>query len=80
MHDKKTIIVRIKDTGQGIDAKKEENLFEPFFTTKKEGMGMGLSVCRTIIREHGGNIWVANDPEGGVSFFVTLPLQHEKKT
>jgi signal transduction histidine kinase len=79
MYDNKTILVSIKDTGHGIDEKDKEKLFKPFITTKKEGMGMGLSVCRTIIKEHGGDIWTENDPEGGASFFITLPLQQEKE-
>ena len=51
--------------------------FEPFFTTKVQGMGLGLSVCRTIITAHGGKLWAANNPERGATFHFTLPASTE---
>jgi signal transduction histidine kinase len=50
-----------------------KHLFSPFYTTKPEGMGMGLSICRTIIESLGGRIWVTQHPDSGVTFHVTVP-------
>jgi signal transduction histidine kinase len=67
--------VAIEDSGPGIPADKVARLFEPFFTTKAAGMGMGLSIARTIIESHGGRIWAENCPSGGgATFRFTLPL------
>jgi len=65
--------VSVSDRGRGIDAESAEHLFQPFFTTKPEGMGLGLSVCRSIAEFHGGEIWATPDPAGGVTFHFTLP-------
>jgi two-component system sensor kinase FixL len=74
--------VRISDTGPGLAPEVLERLFQPFVTTKAEGMGVGLSICRTIIEAHGGEISAFNRPEGGAVFRFTLrngglPLPHE---
>ena len=63
----------IEDSGPGIPAGKAEQVFLPFFTTKEGGMGMGLSIARTIIESHGGRIWAENHPVGAV-FRFSLPL------
>jgi two-component system, LuxR family, sensor kinase FixL len=65
--------VRVADTGPGISPALAERLFEPFMTTKKSGMGVGLSICRTIIDAHGGRIWIEETPGGGATFAFTLP-------
>ena len=62
------------DTGSGIPADKLKMVFEPFFTTKAHGMGMGLSIARTIVEAHGGCIWADNRAEGGAVFRISLPL------
>jgi two-component system sensor kinase FixL len=67
------VAVRVSDTGAGIDPNVMEKLFQPFVTTKKQGMGVGLSICRTIVEAHGGNISVEANPGGGTTFCVTLP-------
>jgi signal transduction histidine kinase len=65
--------VAVRDTGPGLSADNLQQLFEPFFTTKSSGMGMGLSICRTIVEEHGGRLWASeNEPQGAV-FQFTLP-------
>lgn len=50
------------------------NLFQPFVTTKEKGMGLGLSICRSIIDAHGGRLWVTPNPEGGVTFHFTVEV------
>jgi two-component system, LuxR family, sensor kinase FixL len=67
-------LVSVSDTGSGISEEVRPRLFEPFMTTKKEGMGVGLSICRTIVEAHGGSIWAENNEAGGATFCFTLPL------
>ncbi|BCJ89678.1 hypothetical protein IZ6_04130 [Terrihabitans soli] len=73
-HSEDLAVVRIEDTGPGISPEIRERLFQPFVTTKKEGMGVGLSVCRTIIEAQGGEIWVESPDSGGTAFKFTLPI------
>jgi two-component system, NtrC family, sensor histidine kinase HydH len=67
--------IRVRDTGPGIPAGKEQAIFEPFFTTKPEGSGLGLWIVQQIISAHGGAITAANTPEGGALFTVELPAR-----
>jgi two-component system, cell cycle sensor histidine kinase and response regulator CckA len=71
------IRVSVADRGVGLGAENLEKVFEPFFTTKAQGMGLGLSVCRTIISAHGGKLGAANNPERGATFSFTLPASPE---
>jgi two-component system sensor kinase FixL len=64
--------VDVSDTGPGIKEGAETQLFQPFFTTKRQGMGVGLSISRTIIESHGGRIWAEPNPGGGAAFHFTL--------
>jgi PAS domain S-box-containing protein len=71
------ILVAVRDSGPGIDPVNLERVFEPFYTTKTAGVGMGLSICQTIINGHGGRLWMsANEPRGAV-FQFTLPAVQE---
>jgi two-component system sensor kinase FixL len=62
----------VSDTGPGIDPEIADQLFQPFVTTKSHGMGVGLSICRTIVEAHGGQIWVEPSAAGGAAFHFTL--------
>lgn len=66
------VTVRIEDTGPGVSADVKRHLFSPFVTTKESGMGVGLSICRSIIEAHGGQLWVEDAPSGGAAFCFTL--------
>jgi signal transduction histidine kinase len=67
------VLVSVGDTGPGVDPGNFERIFDSFFTTKSMGMGLGLSICRSIIEAHGGRLWAsANVPRGAV-FQFTLP-------
>jgi C4-dicarboxylate-specific signal transduction histidine kinase len=66
--------VVIHDAGPGIPPAQLSRLFEPFVTTKVHGMGMGLVISRTIIETHSGRLWAVNNPEGGATFHITLPV------
>ena len=65
--------VGVADSGPGLDPEVRAKLFQPFVTTKSAGMGVGLSICRSIIEAHGGRIWVTERPGGGTQFHFTLP-------
>jgi signal transduction histidine kinase len=68
-----SILVAVRDSGPGIEPERRERVFDAFYTTKSSGVGMGLSICRSIIDAHGGRLWVeANAPRGAV-FQFTLP-------
>jgi signal transduction histidine kinase len=67
------LVVRVTDNGPGVPADLRARIFEPFFTTRREGMGLGLTVCRTIIRVHRGRLWAENNADGGASFHFVLP-------
>ena len=67
--------VSIEDTGTGIDPSDVDRIFKPLFTTKARGMGMGLSICRSIIENHGGRIWVSRGPSRGSIFHFELPAR-----
>jgi signal transduction histidine kinase len=70
--------VSVRDFGSGIDEAHRDKLFEPFYTTKSAGMGMGLAISQRIIHAHGGSIWAENNPDGGATFYFTLPTGNKE--
>jgi signal transduction histidine kinase len=68
------VIVSVTDCGVGISAENADRLFNPFFTTKSSGMGMGLSICRSIMEAHGGRLWATANIPHGATFQFTLPV------
>jgi signal transduction histidine kinase len=67
----------VEDSGKGIAEKDLALVFEPFYTTKQEGLGMGLSISRGIVRAHGGRIWAENSAGGGAIFRFSLPVAQQ---
>jgi two-component system sensor kinase FixL len=67
------VLLTVEDTGRGFDADKNEQIFETFFTTKAEGLGIGLSISRSIVEDHGGRLWATPRPGGGSIFYVSIP-------
>ena len=72
LHDDGDVIVSVADTGTGIGSQEFERIFNPLFTTKSGGMGMGLSICRSIIEAHDGRLWVAPNKAEGTVFQLIL--------
>lgn len=68
----KDVVFSVSDTGPGIDPGQITSIFDSFYTTKTEGLGVGLSICKTIAREHGGKIWAENRTEGGATLFFSV--------
>jgi len=67
------VLIAVKDSGPGLSSTNIERVFDPFYTTKPGGLGLGLSICRSIVEAHGGRLWVtANRPRGAV-FQFTVP-------
>jgi two-component system sensor kinase FixL len=67
--------ITVADTGPGLAPEVAARLFQPFVTTKPNGMGIGLSICRTIVEAHGGKLWASDNPGGGAMFTVSLPVR-----
>jgi signal transduction histidine kinase len=69
------LLVRVEDSGIGLNSETVEKIFNPFFTTKPHGVGMGLSISRSIIESHGGHLWAVPRPSGGAIFQFTVPIR-----
>ena len=79
LQDLETVQIAIADTGPGIAPEIASQLFQPFVTSKRTGMGVGLSISRTIIEAHGGRLWAEANPGGGTVFRLTLQAVDEKE-
>jgi signal transduction histidine kinase len=73
MSESDHVLITVEDSGTGIEPGNASRVFDAFFTTKDQGMGMGLSVCRTIIESHGGQLWFSARSPHGSSFSAKLP-------
>jgi PAS domain S-box-containing protein len=71
--------VAVRDTGVGIASDRLERIFDPFYTSKPDGLGMGLSIARSIVRAHGGRIWAENSPDGGACVGFDLPVEQSPR-
>lgn len=69
------VIIQVQDSGMGLKPEEMDRIFEPFFTTKPQGIGMGLSIARSIVEVHGGRLWVSPGPSHGTVFQFILPAQ-----
>jgi signal transduction histidine kinase len=76
-HEGEQALIEVQDTGVGIPPDNMKQLFNAFFSTKPNGMGMGLSICRSIIEAHGGRIWATANGGRGATFQFTLPFARE---
>jgi two-component system sensor kinase FixL len=65
--------ISVRDHGIGLTSEKLAKIFQPFYTTKRDGLGMGLSISRSIIEAHGGRIWAENNADRGAAFYFTVP-------
>ena len=73
-HEPQQVLLSVTDCGVGISAENADRLFNAFFTTKSSGMGMGLSICRSIMEVHGGRLWASANIPHGATFQFTLPV------
>jgi signal transduction histidine kinase len=73
------VALSVADTGPGVDPETARHLFSPFFSTKPEGLGLGLSICRTIAEAHGGSLGLASDLQRGAAFVLLLPAAPERR-
>src|SRR6185369_10653102 len=72
--DERTLRLAITDRGSGVPRELLDRIFDPFITSKEHGLGLGLSICRSIMRAHGGQLTVVNNPERGATFSFSLPV------
>jgi signal transduction histidine kinase len=73
-HEPTSLLVGVEDTGTGLDPAVARHIFEPFYTTKSDGLGMGLSICLSIVQAHGGELWASTRTPYGSALRFTIPL------
>jgi signal transduction histidine kinase len=73
LHGERDVLIAIEDSGPGIDPNDMDRIFDAFFTTKAHGMGLGLSICQSIIESHGGRLWASTRRPHGSVFYIQLP-------
>jgi two-component system sensor kinase FixL len=78
--EKAKLQIDVVDTGPGLPKEITERLFQPFLTTKAGGIGIGLSICKTIVDSHGGHLWTTPNPGGGTAFHISLPIDLDETT
>jgi len=74
------VVVEVRDSGTGLDPEGAERVFEAFYTTKAEGIGIGLSISRSIIEAHGGRVWASSNEPRGAVFRFSLPVAGEEQS
>jgi signal transduction histidine kinase len=74
------LCIEVSDEGCGISPQELDRMFEPFYTTKESGTGLGLAVAANIVEQHGGWLRASNNPAGGMTFRLELPLERTQKT
>jgi signal transduction histidine kinase len=79
-HDARSVMVSVEDTGKGVEPSAIDRIFTPLFTTKAHGMGIGLSICRSIIEAHEGRLWVTANLPRGASFHFTVPTHPNSRS
>jgi two-component system sensor kinase FixL len=67
--------IAVHDSGIGLTGDEIAKIFQPFYSTKRDGLGMGLSICRSIVEAHGGRLWAENNFDRGATFYFTLPFE-----
>ena len=78
--DADQVQVSVADSGPGLDPKAASRIFDPFYTTKSGGMGMGLSICRSIVQNQGGRLWATANDGPGTIFHFSLPKYDEERS
>ncbi len=76
-HEPDGVLIAVRDSGTGIDPLDEKRMFETFYTSKPNGMGMGLSISRSIIEVHGGRLWAGINGDRGATLQFTLPIDRD---
>jgi len=74
------LLITVRDSGPGLDPQIVDRLFEPFYSSKPEGLGMGLTISRSIIEAHGGQLWAKQDAPRGAVFQFTLPIREAQSS